>query len=92
MLDSGTSCSPVNCGLSWNSDLTSTETSGRDRNENSASSSQVRRRDDNLFPSTKKSGREAQNRLTATKLIHHYFDVSDTQYIGKFFTTKVESS
>ena len=49
MLESGTPYSPGNCRLGWNSDLTSTEKSGRDRNDNAASSSQVLHRDDNPF-------------------------------------------
>ena len=49
MLDSGTSYSPENCRLGWNSVLTFTEKSGRDISENSASSSQEWHRDDNLF-------------------------------------------
>ena len=55
LLDSGKTYSPVNCRLGWNSDLTSTEKSVRDRSENSASSSQVWHRDDNPFPTTMKA-------------------------------------
>ena len=71
----------------------------RDRVENSASSSQVWHRDDNPFPSTKRSEREmnqrsgtgrpvggAQNQLTEVKLDHHNLQVSDTRYIEKVFT------
>ena len=58
MLDLGISYGLVKCRLGWNSDLTSTKKSGRDRNENSASSSQVWHRDDNPFPRTERSGRE----------------------------------
>ena len=47
MLDPGTSYSPGTCRLAWNSSLASTKKSGRDRNEHSASSSQVWHRDDN---------------------------------------------
>ena len=49
ILDSDTSHSPGNCRLGWNSDLTSSEKSRRDRSENPASSSQVWHRDDNPF-------------------------------------------
>ena len=62
MLDSGASYSPRKCRLGWNSDLTSTEKSGRDSSENSASSSQVWHRDDKLFPSTERSGPEMNQR------------------------------
>ena len=47
--------------------ITSTEKSGRDRNENSASSSQVWHRDDNPFPSTERSGREVNQRSSPGK-------------------------
>ena len=80
-LDSGTSYSPVNDRMDWNSDLTSAEKSVRDRVENSSSSSQVWHKGDNPFPSTERSGREvnprsstgkrereAQNQLTEVKL------------------------
>ena len=59
MLDSGTPYSPVN------SDLTSAERSGRDRNENSASTSQVWHKDDNPLPSTERSVRE-MSQLSST--------------------------
>ena len=54
IMNSGTSYSLGNCRLNWDSDLTSNKESGRDRNENSASSSQVRHRDDNPAPSVEK--------------------------------------
>ena len=62
MLDSGTSYSLESCRLGWNSDLTGPEKSGRERSENSASSSQVWHRDDNPFTSTERSGRETNQR------------------------------
>ena len=84
--------------LGWNSCLTSPEKSGRDRNENSASSSPVWHRDDNPFPSTERSGRamsqrsstgkavrEVQNQLTKVKLNHHNLEISNTRYIEKVF-------
>ena len=84
-LDSGVSC-------------TSTQKSGRERNENSASSSQVWHRDDNLFPSTERSEREmnlrssnrkrereVQNQLTEVKLNHNNLEISNTRYIEKVF-------
>ena len=58
MLHPGLSYSPGNYRLGGSSDLTSTETSGRDRIENSASHSQVWHREDNPFPSTERPGRE----------------------------------
>ena len=70
-----------------------------DRSENSASSSQLWRRDDNLFPSTVKSVRlinqrsgtvklvrESQNQLKEVKLDRHNLQVSDNRYIEKVFT------
>ena len=108
MLDSGTSYSPGNCRLGWNSDLTSTEKSGRDRSESSASSSHVSNRDDNPFPSTERSGREMnqrsrtgkpgreeQNQLTEVTLNHHNLEISNSRYIEEVFAnvrTTVESS
>ena len=68
MLDSGTSYSTGNCRLGWNSELASTEKSGRDSNENSASSSQVWHRDDKPFPSGERSGREVNQRSSTEKL------------------------
>ena len=75
----------LDSGISY----TSTQKSGRERNENSASSSQVWHRDDNLFPSTERSGREmnqrssnrkqrreVQNQLTEVKLNHHNLEIS----------------
>ena len=91
---------PRNCRLGWNSDLLSTEKSGRDRSENSASSSQVWHRDHNPFPSTErsgremnqrsstgKSGREVQNQLTEVELNHHNLEISSTRYIEKVLAT-----
>ena len=49
VLDTGTSYSPGNYSVGWNSDLTSAGKSVRDRGENSSSSSQVWHRCDNLF-------------------------------------------
>ena len=69
MLDSGTSYSPGNYRFGWDSDLTSIEKSGRDRRENSASSSQVWHRDDNPFPSTERSGREMTQRSCTGKMV-----------------------
>ena len=98
MLDSGTSYSPGNGRLGWSSDFTNTEKSGRDRNENSASSSQVWHRDDNLPPSTERSGREMNqrsstgrpvcevpNQPTKVKLNHHNLEISNTRHIEKAF-------
>ena len=98
MLDSGTSHSTRNCRLGWNSDLTSTEKPGRDRNENSASGSRVWHRDDNPFlstarwvremnqrSSTRKPGREVQNELTETTLTQHNLEISNTRCIEIVF-------
>ena len=98
MLDSGVSFSFGNYRFGWHSDLTSAERSVRDRVENSASSSQVWHRDDNLFPSTERSGRqmtqrsstwrlvrEVQNQFTKVTLNHHNLEIPDTRYIEKVF-------
>ena len=97
-LGSGTSCSQGNCRFGWNSDLTSTEKSGRDRNVNSALSSHVWHRDDNPVPSTERSGREmnlrsstrnpgreVQNQLTEVKLNHHNVEISHSRYLEEVF-------
>ena len=63
MSDLGTSYGVRKCRLGWNFDLTSTKKSRRDRNEKSASSSQVWHRDDNLFPRTERSGREMNHQV-----------------------------
>ena len=100
MLDSGMSYTSGNYGMpTWNSDLTSTDKSGRDRNENSASSSQVwhqngnprsstekSRRDVNQRSSTEKSGRKVQNRLTETRLTHHILKIFNRPYLEKVFS------
>ena len=107
-LDSCTSYSLENCRLCWNSDLTSTEKSGRDRNEKSASSSEVWHKNVNPFPSAERSGREVeqrsssgklgrevQNQLTEVKLNHHNLEISNTRYIENVFANvrqKVDSS
>ena len=97
MLDSGTSCSPGNYGKSWNPNLISTEKARRNKNENSAPSSEVYRnenprpsteksgRDVNQRSSTKKSCREEQNRLTETKLTHHNLQIFNRPYLEKVF-------
>ena len=93
MLDSGTLHSS-----GWIFDLTSTEKSGRDSTENSASSSQVWHRGDyplsingksvremNQRSSTRKSGPDLQNQLTEVKLNHHNLEISNTRYVEKVF-------
>ena len=80
---------------------------GRDRNENSASSSQVWRRDDNPFPRTERSvremnersstgkpGREVQNQLTEVTLDHDNVEICSNRFFEKVFSNirqKVES-
>ena len=90
---------PVNFRARWNSDLTSTEKSGRDREENSASSSPVWRRDDNLFQKYGKIGARdesafkywktgawsAESTYTEVKLNHHNLEISNTRYLEKVF-------
>ena len=85
---------------SRNSDLTSTEKSGRDRSENAASSSQVWHRDDNPFErsgremhqrsSTRKPRREVQNQLTVVKLNQHNLEISNIRHIEKVFANVAE--
>ena len=72
MPDSGISCNMENYGMpSWNSFLTSTEKSGRDRNKRST---------------TKKSYREVQDRLTGTRLTHHSPKICNRPYLENVFS------
>ena len=94
--DPGNTYSQGNYGMpSWDSDLTSTEKLERDRNENSASSSQVWHRNEN--PSSKPREIEARCHLEMearskesthreTRLTHHKQKIYKRQYLEKVFS------
>ena len=85
-LDSGTSYSPGNYRLGWNSDFTGAERSVRDRVENSRSRSRVWHKGENPFPSTQKSDKQE------IKLCETGVRRTETAYRGRSWSTTIFKS